>query len=109
MSCRCSDIRNCGKDIRKVENARKYFEKVCHVNEYKVKTHLDNLELNHTLCITPDNINVLSEVMLQSSDACKQEARSLLDDCNRELANLRSELSSMEDEDEDYHDSEDDD
>lgn len=107
MSCRCSDIRKCGKDIRKIENARNYFDKVCRVNEYNIKTHLDNLELNHTLCITPDNIDVLSEVTIQSNDVCRQEARSLLEDSNRELANLRRELSYMEDEDEDYHDDDD--
>lgn len=107
MSCRCNDMKKCRRDINRIENARRYFEKVCHVNEYNVKTHLDNLESNHTLCITPDNINVLSEVMLKSSDDCKKEAKSLLDDCNRELTNLGRELSQMEREDDNFHDDDD--
>lgn len=108
MSCYCSDIRKCNRDIQKIRTTQSYFQRACDCNYRGVKNHLNNLELNHTLCITPDNIDTLADTILHSNDALQQITDSLLATCGREIDKLEEQLSKMEYWDDRYHESDDD-
>ncbi|GLC82912.1 hypothetical protein [Lacrimispora brassicae] len=109
MSCYCREIRKCEADIRKISHARKRFQEASQCNDGRVKNHINNLELNHSLCITPDNIGVLSEAILLSNRLYRQRSGDLLDHCEQELSSLEERLSDMERWDYNYHEREEDD
>ena len=109
MSCYCRSIPKCGRDIRKVERALNYMEQAYGLHERGIKNSLSNLDSNHGMCITPDNISILSETVTYSNNPLLERLRSLSQCCLRELRGMENTLSDMEDSDDRYHDSEDDD
>ncbi len=109
MSCYCREIKKCEADIRKVIQAGRRFREAHQWNDGWIRNHINNLDLNHGLCITPDNMGGLSEAILLSNKLYRQCSVDLADRCELEIRSLEERLSDMERWDYHYHEREDDD
>lgn len=102
MSCRCSEISKCNKDIsilgKMIEELTQLGQK-----DIRIESQLNNLADVSYTAITPQNINSLVADEKKLNDPIRQRRTSMLGECISEKWRLEKACKSMKSEDSDYH------
>lgn len=107
MSCRCSEIAKCNKDIstlNKMINELTQLEQ----EDISINKNLDSFAEASGECITPQNINELMSCEKKLNKPISNLRSQMLGDCVSERDRLKKVCKSLESEDTDYHSEEED-
>ena len=109
VGCRCSDIRTCNREIRKMQgiisNARQY-KASCQVQLDEYKDII--LEANTSYELQDGLWAELLNKVSRQIDNAEESIEEFQHELEKGLRRLREELSDMESEDDSYHDDDDD-
>lgn len=108
MGCRCSSIGRCKRDIRKIENAIFRMEGLSDYDT-KIENYLCRVAEYNYMAMSPYNISEIGEKESQMNKEVKEKTLLIIDRLTDEKAYLEDRLDDMEDEDYEYHHSDDDD
>ena len=108
MSCRCSDIRDCHRDITKLSRAIEYLNRFPYAAE-QMTEHAETLGREVVSCVDTDRNDAFQKGASQLGSPANRIIVDVIRKIKSEINHLSSCLSSMESEDESYHDDDDDD
>ncbi len=102
MGCRCSDIVRCNSDIDTVTQIKGYYG-VLQSHNSDIYLELSNMSGSVSNAVSPDNILDLSRGIREFNDVLDDNADAMVIRCENQLSKLRRDLSSMQSEDQSYH------
>jgi len=108
MGCRCTDMRNCLRDISSIEEIRNLFFNIRQLNE-NLSEELSELNGNCWSGFTACNMPILMVEELRLNEDVTALMPNLIRDCDNKIEALNNEYNSMSNEDYDHHHKDDDD
>lgn len=108
MGCRCSDIYKCKRDIGRIESITNAFEFNKGLDE-QMDFDLHNLAAKCSNAFYAVNMDSLEHEEISLNDDMTEMLPQKINECIQKLRDLEHELSSMQDEDDYFHEHENDD
>lgn len=102
MGCRCRDMRNCKKDITKIEKVKELFSK-SEVTNTLLSGDLSNLAGKSMLTFYAANMSSLTNEERKLNNDMTDMLPNLISKCENKIEDLHDEYEKMEREDHHYH------